>query len=241
MANSFENAERRQGAISALRELLRQGLDVEASCQVEDWQDFLTQALKKLMAAEIVDLLPWVDLAVTRKNKKSLESQNQRGVIDLNCFYMVLVAHIAVGFSSKQKELVILLALVLALTLSDTHTRTHTTHICHYAVGISKNDNLLNNCLCILVFTTLPCFYTFLLRLQISKAKTICECLVSAEGSDLKLEDTFCLFLLGQVYMLLSGSSHFYSDSAISNWMCEVLKIFIYLRLYCPTLAIVCS
>ncbi|PQQ18229.1 plastid division protein CDP1 chloroplastic [Prunus yedoensis var. nudiflora] len=89
------------------------------------------------MASEIVDLLPWDDLAITRKNKKSLESQNQRVVIDFNCFYIVLIAHIALGFSSKQKEL-------------------------------------------------------------IDKAKTICECLIASEGTDLKLEETFCLFLLGQ-------------------------------------------
>ncbi|PQQ07774.1 plastid division protein CDP1 chloroplastic [Prunus yedoensis var. nudiflora] len=89
------------------------------------------------MASELVDLLPWDDLAITRKNKKSLESQNQRVVIDFNCFYMVLIAHIALGFSSKQKEL-------------------------------------------------------------IDKAKTICECLIASEGTDLKLEETFCLFLLGR-------------------------------------------
>lgn len=101
-----ENAERRQGAIAALRELLRQGLDVEASCQVQDWSCFLSQALNRLMAAEIIDLLSWDDLAVTRKNKKSLESQNQRVVIDFNCFYLVLIAYIALGFLSKQMELV---------------------------------------------------------------------------------------------------------------------------------------
>lgn len=106
ISNSPENAERRQGAISALRELLKQGLEVEASCQVQDWPCFLSQALKKLMATEIIDLLPWGDLAITRKNKKSLESQNQRVVIDLNCFYMACIAHIAVGFSSHQIELI---------------------------------------------------------------------------------------------------------------------------------------
>ncbi|EXB80302.1 hypothetical protein L484_025158 [Morus notabilis] len=106
ISNSPENAERRQGAISALRELLKQGLEVEASCQVQDWPCFLSQALKKLMATEIIDLLPWGDLAITRKNKKSLESQNQRVVIDLNCFYMACIAHIAVGFSSQQIELI---------------------------------------------------------------------------------------------------------------------------------------
>jgi hypothetical protein len=58
------------------------------------------------MATEIVDLLPWDDLVLIRKNKKSLESQNQRVVIDFNCFYAVLLAHIALGFSSKQTELV---------------------------------------------------------------------------------------------------------------------------------------
>ncbi|XP_062112819.1 plastid division protein CDP1, chloroplastic [Humulus lupulus] len=137
MPNSPENAERRQGAMKALRELLRQGLDLEASCQVQDWSCFFSQALNKLMAAEIVDLHAWDDLATTRKNKKSLESQNQRVVVDFNCFYVVLVAHIAVGFSSKQREM-------------------------------------------------------------ISKAKTICECLKASEGIDLKLEEAFCLFLLGQ-------------------------------------------
>ncbi|KAM3702958.1 hypothetical protein ACJW31_04G061800 [Castanea mollissima] len=137
MPHSPENAERRRGAIAALRELLRQGLEVETSCQVEDWPCFLSQALNRLMATEIVDLLPWDSLAITRKNKKSLESQNQRVVIDFNCFYMVLIAHVALGFSSKQTDL-------------------------------------------------------------INKAKTMCECLVASEGLDLKLEDAFCLFLLGQ-------------------------------------------
>ncbi|KAL9829294.1 Plastid division protein CDP1 [Arabidopsis thaliana] len=99
-----ENAERRRGAIAALRELLRQGLSVEASCQIQDWPCFLSQAISRLLATEIVDLLPWDDLAITRKNKKSLESHNQRVVIDFNCFYMVLLGHIAVGFSGKQNE-----------------------------------------------------------------------------------------------------------------------------------------
>lgn len=99
-----ENAERRRGAVAALRELLRQGLDVEASCQIQDWPCFLTQAISRLLATEIVDLLPWDTLAITRKNKKSLESHNQRVVIDFNCFYLVLVAHIAVGFSVKQTD-----------------------------------------------------------------------------------------------------------------------------------------
>lgn len=105
--HSPENAERRQGAIAALRELLRQGLDVESSCRVQDWPSFLEQALMRLMATEIVDLLPWDSLAQTRKNKKSIESQNQRVVIEFSCFYVALIAHIAHGFSSKQKELVI--------------------------------------------------------------------------------------------------------------------------------------
>ncbi|KAM7475261.1 hypothetical protein LguiB_022504 [Lonicera macranthoides] len=137
LPNTPENAERRLGAISALRELLRQGLDVEASCQVQDWPCFLNQALNKLMAMEIVELLSWDNLSTTRKNKKSIESQNQRVVIDFNCFYLVLIAHIALGFSSKQTDL-------------------------------------------------------------ISKAKSICECLIASEGIDLKFEETFCSFLLGQ-------------------------------------------
>lgn len=107
MPHSPENAERRRGAISALRELLRQGLNVESSCRVQDWPCFLSQALMRLMAIEIVDLLPWDDLAQTRKNKKSIESQNQRVVIDFSCFYVALLAHIALGFSSKQIEWVI--------------------------------------------------------------------------------------------------------------------------------------
>ncbi|KAJ0104644.1 hypothetical protein Patl1_19319 [Pistacia atlantica] len=104
MPHSPENAERRRGAIAALRELFRQGLDVETSCQVQDWPCFLSQALNRLMATEIVDLLPWDNLAITRKNKKSIESQNQKVVIDFDCFYMALIAHLALGFSSKQIE-----------------------------------------------------------------------------------------------------------------------------------------
>lgn len=106
MPHTPENAERRLGAIAALRELLRQGLDLEASCQVQDWPCFLNQALNKLMATEIVELLSWDSLATMRKNKKSLESQNQRVVIDFNCFYLALIAHIALGFSSKQTNLI---------------------------------------------------------------------------------------------------------------------------------------
>lgn len=106
MPHSLENAARRRGAIAALRELIRQGLDVETPCRVEDWPCFMGQALNRLMATEIVDLLEWDELAVIRKNKKSIESQNQRVVIDFNWFYVVLVAHIALGFSSKQTELV---------------------------------------------------------------------------------------------------------------------------------------
>ncbi|KAL8143700.1 hypothetical protein V2J09_016732 [Rumex salicifolius] len=132
-----DNTERRRGALAALRELLRQGLDVESSCQVHDWPCFLSQALSKLMAVEIVDLLPWDSLASTRKNKKSVESHNQRVIIDFDCFHTVLIAYIALGFSSRQPDL-------------------------------------------------------------ISKARTICECLIASEGIDLKFEEAFCLFLLGQ-------------------------------------------
>ncbi|CAH1446468.1 unnamed protein product [Lactuca virosa] len=137
MPHTQENAERRVGAIAALRELLRQGLDVESQCQIEDWSTFLNQALNKLMAAEIVELLTWDSLANTRKNKKSLESQNQRVVVDANCLYTVMMAHIALGFSSKQIEM-------------------------------------------------------------IKKAKSILECFVASEGIALKLEEAFCLFLLGE-------------------------------------------
>ncbi|KAL4557365.1 hypothetical protein LXL04_035541 [Taraxacum kok-saghyz] len=137
MPHSQENAERRVGAIAALRELLRQGLDVDSQCQIDDWSNFLNQALNKLTAAEITELLTWDRLVNTRKNKKSLESQNQRTVIDASCLYTVMMAHIALGFSSKQIEM-------------------------------------------------------------INKGKSICECLVASEGIDLKLEEAFCLFLLGQ-------------------------------------------
>ncbi|CAL5362749.1 unnamed protein product [Camellia sinensis] len=165
-----ENAERRLGAIAALRELLRQGLDAEAPCQVQDWPCFLSQALNKLMATEIVNLLPWDNLAVTRKNKKSLESQNQRVVIDFISFYMALTAHIALGFSSKQTDLggpcrngkvALLLSAVMGL----------------------KHENI---------------HLTLSRPTVITKARTICECLISSEGIDLKYEEAFCLFLLGQ-------------------------------------------
>ncbi|KAJ6814143.1 plastid division protein CDP1, chloroplastic [Iris pallida] len=132
-----DNAERKQRAIAVLRELLRQGLDVETTSRVQDWHCFLNQALKKLMATEIVDIISWDALAIARKNKKSLESQNQRVIVDFDCFYMALIAHIALGFSTRQIDL-------------------------------------------------------------ISKAKTICECLIELDGVDLKFEQAFCSLLLGQ-------------------------------------------
>ncbi|KAM0945276.1 putative protein ACCUMULATION AND REPLICATION OF CHLOROPLASTS 6-like, IMS [Dioscorea sansibarensis] len=132
-----KNVEHRQRAILALHELLRQGLNSEASCRVQDWPCFLTHAMNKLMAAEIVDLLSWDTLAIARKNKKSLQSQHQRIMIDFNCFYVAMIAHIAFGFSTRQTEV-------------------------------------------------------------ISKAKTICECLMESEGTNLKFEEAFCSFLLGQ-------------------------------------------
>ncbi|RLM73803.1 plastid division protein CDP1, chloroplastic [Panicum miliaceum] len=132
-----ENSERRRGAIAALCELLRQGLDVESSCRVHDWPCFLGQAMNKLLATEIVDLLSWDTLATTRKNKRSLESQSQRVVVDFNCLYVAMLAHIALGFSTRQTEL-------------------------------------------------------------IKKAKTICECLVASESTDLKFEESFCSYLLGE-------------------------------------------
>lgn len=115
MPNTPENAERRVGANAALRELLRQGLDVETTCQVQDWSSFLYQALSVLMAAEIVELLPWEKLASIRKNRKSIESQNQRIVIDFHCFYLALIAHIALGFSTQQRDLVSLSDFMLEL------------------------------------------------------------------------------------------------------------------------------
>ncbi|KAI7751317.1 hypothetical protein M8C21_002877, partial [Ambrosia artemisiifolia] len=137
MAHTPENAERRVRGIAALQEMLRRGLEVESQSQIEDWSSFLNQALNKLMASEIVELLTWDSLANTRKNKKSLESHNQRVVVDTSSLYTVMMAHVALGFSSKQIEM-------------------------------------------------------------IKKAKTICECLVASDGVDLKLEEAFCLFLLGQ-------------------------------------------
>lgn len=111
MPQTPDNGERRRGAIAALQELLRQGLEVETSCRVQDWPCFLLQALNRLMTAEIVDLLSWDVLATTRKNKKSLESQNQRIIIDFNCFYVVMIAHVALGFSTRQRDLVSVLML----------------------------------------------------------------------------------------------------------------------------------
>ncbi|XP_076913035.1 plastid division protein CDP1, chloroplastic-like [Bidens hawaiensis] len=137
MAHTPENAERRTRAIAALQEMLRRGLEVESQSQIEDWSSFLNQALSKLTASEIVDLLTWDTLANTRKNKKSLESHNQRAIVDTSSFYTVMMAHLALGFSTKQIEM-------------------------------------------------------------IKKAKAICECLVASDGVDLKLEEAFCLFLLGQ-------------------------------------------
>ncbi|KAG0456903.1 hypothetical protein HPP92_022060 [Vanilla planifolia] len=138
MPRTPDNAERRKRAIEALRELLRQGLDVETSCRVQDWHCFLNKAMNKLMAVEIVDLLPWDKLATARTNKKLLESQNQKVVISFDCFYLAMTAHLAFGFSTRQLDV-------------------------------------------------------------ISKAKTICDCLIASEGVELKFEQAFCSFLLGQV------------------------------------------
>lgn len=62
--------------------------------------------MRKLMAIEIVDLISWDALAVTRKNKKSLEAQNQKVIIDFDCFYLAMIAHIALGFSTRQTDMV---------------------------------------------------------------------------------------------------------------------------------------
>jgi hypothetical protein len=62
--------------------------------------------MNKLLATEIVDLLSWDTLATTRRNKRSLESQSQRVVVDFNCFYVAMLAHLAFGFSTRQTELV---------------------------------------------------------------------------------------------------------------------------------------
>ena len=67
MPLSQENAERRVWAIAGLRELLRQGLDVDSQCQIDDWSNFLNQALNKLTAAEITELLTWDSLVNTQK------------------------------------------------------------------------------------------------------------------------------------------------------------------------------
>jgi len=58
-------------------------------------------------------------------------------VVDFNCLYVAMLAHLAFGFSTRQTEL-------------------------------------------------------------IKKAKTICECLVASESTDLKFEESFCSYLLGE-------------------------------------------
>uniref|UniRef100_A0A453DFN5 Uncharacterized protein n=1 Tax=Aegilops tauschii subsp. strangulata TaxID=200361 RepID=A0A453DFN5_AEGTS len=163
-----ENSERRRGAIAALCELLGQGLDVESSCRVHDWPYFLGQAMDKLLATEIVELLSWDSLATTRKNKKSLESQSQRVVVDFDCFYRAMLAHLASGFSTRQTELVPFFFFYLCL------------------IGTKLS--------CLLLFHSLM----YITSVQISKAKTICECLVASENTDLKFEESFCSFLLGE-------------------------------------------
>lgn len=60
------------------------------------------------------------------------------------------------------------------------------------------------------------CEILFVFVLQIKKAKTICECLVASDGVDLKLEDAFCLFLLGQV--VFSFIYIVYSEIATSKF-----------------------
>ena len=54
--------------------------------------------------------------------------------------------------------------------------------------------------------------YLYLYFVQINKAKIICDCLIASEGIDLKLEDAFCLFLLGEVCFFVPPT---YSNSAV--------------------------
>ena len=54
--------------------------------------------------------------------------------------------------------------------------------------------------------------YLYLYFVQINKAKIICDCLIASEGIDLKLEDAFCLFLLGEVCFSVPPT---YSNNAV--------------------------
>ncbi|KAJ1418160.1 plastid division protein CDP1 [Sesbania bispinosa] len=126
LPNTPENVDRRRGAITASRELLRQGLDVEASCQVQDWPSFLSQRFDSLLANEITDLFLW----------DSLE----------------LIWHL--GFPASKKS-------------------------CGFL------NSILMPSACIIV-------------MKINKAENICECLIASKGIDLKFEEVFCLFLLGE-------------------------------------------
>eukprot|EP00252_Welwitschia_mirabilis_P009463 TRINITY_DN2204_c0_g1_i2.p1 TRINITY_DN2204_c0_g1~~TRINITY_DN2204_c0_g1_i2.p1 ORF type:complete len:442 (+),score=62.68 TRINITY_DN2204_c0_g1_i2:182-1507(+) len=108
LPRTVENAERREGALAALRELLRQGLEGEASCCIkqEDWPLFLEKVMSKLLAVEIVGILAWDSLAKIRRDHYSPQAKQQRSVIDFGCFYTALLAHIALGFSRKCPQLI---------------------------------------------------------------------------------------------------------------------------------------
>lgn len=48
--------------------------------------------------------------------------------------------------------------------------------------------------------------------MQINKAKTICDCLIASEGTDLKLQEAFCLFLLGEVCFSVPTTNSYSAD-----------------------------
>ena len=54
--------------------------------------------------------------------------------------------------------------------------------------------------------------FIYLFVVQINKAKIICDCLIASEGIDLKLEEAFCLFLLGEVCFSVPPT---YSNNAV--------------------------
>ncbi|KAL5216149.1 hypothetical protein ABZP36_007550 [Zizania latifolia] len=141
-----ENSEHRQGAIAALCELLRQGLDIESSCRVHDWPCFLDQAMNKLLATEIVGLLSWDTLVITRKTKKSLESQSQRVVVDFNCFYVVMLAHMAFGFSTRQAKLISKAkAICECLVASENTDLKFEESLCAYFLGEESGTTVFEN------------------------------------------------------------------------------------------------
>lgn len=79
-----------------------------------------------------------------------------------------------------------------------------------------------------LLYDTSVCFNF----MQINKAKRICESLIASDGTDLKFEEAFCLFLLGLVCDYDLDSNYWCCHHKVFRYFLNLgfLQLFIFLR-----------